>query len=44
MRKYTRFDLADKPAALAVAVLYSALVFVLLALLFRSRSRRPQWS
>lgn len=39
MRKYARFDLADKPAALAVAVLYSVLVFVLLTLMFRARPR-----
>ncbi len=38
MRKYARFDLLEKPAALAVALVYSALVFLVLVVLFRRRA------
>ncbi|MEO1481548.1 MAG: ABC transporter permease subunit [Myxococcota bacterium] len=40
MRKYGRFDLTEKPEALAIAFAYTLLVAGLLALFFRFRERR----
>jgi ABC-type Fe3+ transport system permease subunit len=41
MRKYARFDLTQKPSALVVALVYTALVILVLVWLARQHSRRP---
>jgi len=41
MRKYARFDITQKPNALVVALVYTALVILVLIWLARQHSRRP---